>query len=178
MFYLFFSYLYLWTFSCVTYNCIVHGADLTCISLLVILCMWWIKKSWILRTRQCVTSLPFGQLVLTSWPPSSQRSSTDHWSCAKSLMLQMLIHLNTFKKNSNIKNLRLYYADDCWNMLSVLWKGSSQGTCRFFTRNLCNWEEELLIMILLGFLDKGFIWFILSIKLLQLAFLQCILAEK
>ncbi len=53
------------------HNCTVHGADLTYISLLVILCMWWIKKSWNMRTRQCVTSLPCGQLVLTSWPPSS-----------------------------------------------------------------------------------------------------------
>ncbi len=104
MFYFIFFHIYIYEHSLVTYNCTVHGADLTYISLLVILCMWWIKKSWILRTRQCVTSLPCGQLVLTSWPPSSQRSSTDHWSCAKSPHASNAIHLNTFKKNSNIKN--------------------------------------------------------------------------
>ncbi len=39
--FLFFSYLYLCRFSCaVTYNCTVHGADLTYISPLVIFCMW------------------------------------------------------------------------------------------------------------------------------------------
>ncbi len=35
---------------------------------------------------------PAWKPVLTIWPPSSHRSSTDHWSCAKSPMLQMLHH--------------------------------------------------------------------------------------
>ncbi len=33
---------------------------------------------------QTVCHQPALKPVLTSWPPSSQRSSTDHWSCAKS----------------------------------------------------------------------------------------------
>ncbi len=35
------------------------------------------------RPRRCHTSLS-EILCWTSWPPSSHRSSTDHWSCAKS----------------------------------------------------------------------------------------------
>ncbi len=35
------------------------------------------------RPRRCDQSFVW-KPVLTSWPPSSQRSSTDHWSCAKS----------------------------------------------------------------------------------------------
>ncbi len=43
--FLFFSYLYLCRFSCVTYNCTVHGADLTYISPLVIFCIIvYVKK--------------------------------------------------------------------------------------------------------------------------------------
>ncbi len=34
---------------------------------------------------QSVSHQPVWNPVLTSWPPSSQRSSTDHWNCAKSL---------------------------------------------------------------------------------------------
>ncbi len=34
---------------------------------------------------QTVSHQPVWNSVLTSWSPSSQRSSTDHWNCAKSL---------------------------------------------------------------------------------------------
>ncbi len=34
---------------------------------------------------QTVSHQPVWNPVLTSWPPSSQRASTDHWNCAKSL---------------------------------------------------------------------------------------------
>ncbi len=55
---LFFSYLYLCIFSCVCipYNCTVHGADLTYISLLVTFCIivYVTNKSWILNLLVCL----------------------------------------------------------------------------------------------------------------------------
>ncbi len=48
----FFSYLYLFKFSCVTYNRTVHGADLTYISLLLIFCIIMYAMNKILK-MQC-----------------------------------------------------------------------------------------------------------------------------
>ncbi len=71
----FFSYLYLCIFSCVvTYNCTVHGADLTYISLLVIFCIivhvtntnlesWMVYMGW-LCMRCCEVTLWTGISML------------------------------------------------------------------------------------------------------------------
>ncbi len=46
--------------------------------------------------------------VLTSWPPSSQRSSTDHWNCAKSLHASNAPPSSPSQRNPKLTRLNDY----------------------------------------------------------------------
>ncbi len=61
--------------------------------------------------------------VLTSWPPSSQRSSTDHWNCTKSPSMLQTIHHHPHPKE--IKNNRTTRLKACGSNVcghEVIWK--------------------------------------------------------
>ncbi len=53
---------------------------------------------------QTVCHQPVWNPVLTSWPPSSHRSSTDHWSCAKSVHAS-----NALPSSPSQRNPKLLY---------------------------------------------------------------------
>ncbi len=58
--------------------------------------------------------------MLTSWPPSSQRSSTDHWNCAKSLHAS-----NAPPSHPNTQNYRTKWLQACVSKVcghEVIWK--------------------------------------------------------
>ncbi len=59
------------------------------------------------RTRQFVTSLP-KNLCWSAAPPSSHRSSTDHWSCAKSPSCFKRSTINPVPKKPKITGLNDY----------------------------------------------------------------------
>ncbi len=89
----FFSYLYLFKFSCVcvTYNCTVHGADLTYISMLLIFCIIMYVMNKILK-MQCSASettffFAWHHQSLLDFKPSNQPPSLQ---CVTPFMIQWI----------------------------------------------------------------------------------------